>query len=118
MLLGVILASIFCLASAADDEVVSIAGFVRALSQEHGFQVEGLSVVGNDSFVPSSRKRPDVEKSLARALSRYNYVVNYGEKRIVRVVVLSRKGRDTGPMPEDVAAEPPQPVAVQRDEDE
>lgn len=113
-----ILVGLSCAAFAGEDEVVSIASFVRGLSQEHGFDIEGLSVVGNDSFAPSSRKKPDVEKALARALSRYNYVVNYGEKRIVRVVVLSRKGKDTGPMPEDVTVEAPQPAEVRRAEDD
>lgn len=82
-------------------EQVPIARYVNDLASANNITVVGINVVGNDTFSPPLKPR-SVDKSLARALARFNYIVNYGPNdSIVRVTVLGRKGTSVGALPED-----------------
>lgn len=90
---------------ADDDGPVSIARFITDLARTGGFEVIGLSKVGNDTFSPFARPVPP-DRSLARALAHYNYIVNYADGHITRVTILSAKGDSEGAMPDDSPAPP------------
>ncbi|MCB1693430.1 MAG: hypothetical protein KDI19_11745 [Pseudomonadales bacterium] len=106
LVLLVLLFSLSGVAIAEQGEQVSTAAYLKRIGDENNIEMVGLSLVSGETFVPSSRKK-DVEKILAKALSRYNYIVNYGDHRITRVVVLGKKGTSVGPLPDD---EPPPPT--------
>ena len=99
--------SLFSVVAMAQSQGISISTYLRQLAVENNIEVVGMSAVGGDTFAPFSRQR-DVDKSIARALSRYNYIVNYGDhQRIVRVVILGKKGSSVGALPEDMPEPPP-----------
>ncbi len=98
---SLILVLLFCSLPLVAAEQVAIARYVSDLASANGITVVGINVVGNDTFSPPLKPR-SVDKSLARALARFNYIVNYGTNdSIVRVTVLGRKGNSVGAMPED-----------------
>ena len=87
--------------TAADADSVSVAGFVTALAKQNNFEVVGLNATGQDTFSPF-KKQVSLDRSLGKALARYNYIVNYGNGRIIRVVILGPKGASVGALPDDV----------------
>lgn len=95
----VLVGSLLITAVHAADEV-SITSFLNRLAQDHGFELQGTDLVGNDSFAPPN-KVSNVEKAVARALNGYNYVVTYSNREVRRVIVLGKKGKDIGAMPEE-----------------
>lgn len=113
-LFAVLFLALASAADAADQESVSIGRYIGDLARQNQIAVEGLSVVGGDTFTPFS-KPVTVDKALARALGRYNYIVNYEDRRIVRVVILGRKGNSVGDLPDDEVPVMPTP---NRDDDE
>jgi hypothetical protein len=104
-------------ADAADQESVAIGRYISDLARQNQIAVEGLSVVGGDTFTPF-RKPVSVDKALARALGRYNYIVNYENQRIVRVVILGRKGNSVGDLPAEEPPAMPTPSTGNRDDED
>jgi hypothetical protein len=96
----------------AADGQVSLANYLKDLAARNAIEVEGLTLIGNDTFKPPVNA-VTVDKALARALNRYNYIVNYGDERIVRLQILGRKGNSVGSLPEEIQQiipeEPPPP---------
>lgn len=85
---------------AADDVAVPVGKFLKQFAHDNDIELVGFSAIGSDTFTPFN-KQVSVDRTLARALSHYSYIVNYGENRIVRVVILGRKGASVGDMPDD-----------------
>ena len=102
MMRAALLLMLLLAGSAAAQEEVRISQYLRQLAEEQQFRLEGLEIVGSDTFVPPARYR-DVEFAVGRALRRYNNVVSYAGQRPVRVTILGRKGNDVGALPESVA---------------
>jgi hypothetical protein len=90
--------ALFTIPAIAESDI-AIAEYLGKLSSERGFALNGLGQVGSDMF-----KAPDsnisTEKALERALNRYNHVVQISNNQVRLVVILGRKGRDVGAMPE------------------
>lgn len=73
--------------SAADSS--GLAKRLRDLSQQYGFSVTGLDLVGNESSGPM---RGDPATGLPRLLENYNHVIVRGGKgEVRRLIILSRK---------------------------
>ena len=90
--------ALFTISAMAESDI-AIAAYLGKLSSERGFTLNGLGLLGADIF-----RAPDsnisTEKALERALNRYNHVVQISNNQVRRVVILGRKGRDVGAMPE------------------
>lgn len=94
-------------AQAADDTPVAVKKYIEQFARDNDIEVIGIANIGGDSFTPP-KKQLAVDRKLARALARYNYIVSYGDGRIVRVVILGQKGDSVGAMP-DESLPPPMP---------
>ena len=92
---------------AADDSTIAVRTYIQQFARDNDIEVIGLANIRNDSFTPP-RKQLAADKKIARALARYNYIVNYGDGRIVRVVILGQKGNSVGAMPDDSPAPEPE----------
>lgn len=82
------------------EEQVSIAGYLAQLAAENQFEVIGASIVGAESFMPP-RKPKSLEKTLGRALARFNHRIDYRDQQVLRVIILSRKGTSVGALPDE-----------------
>lgn len=108
LLFAIIVLAFITLPGPAAAEDVSIAQFLSNLSTQQRFHVDGLSLVGNDRFTPSTKQTP-VERQIVNSLRGYNHIVQYdqhGQIKLVRIV--GKKGHDVGPL-SDVTPATPQP---------
>ncbi len=90
----------FLLASKAVGQDVGTQQFLYDFSQQHGFDVHGLELLGSETLFVQTDTQPVPEDFIARALRRYNHVVKYTDGKISDVVIYSRKGKDVGSLPE------------------
>lgn len=96
-----ILLTLAALAEGADArEEMMLNRYIESLAAEHQIEVEGISIVATDRILPEARF-VSIDKSLARALHRYNYIVSYGENGPVRLTILGRRGTSVGALPEE-----------------
>lgn len=102
------LCSFVTVAVAAQPDEVALATYLRAFARDNHIEIEGLERIGADTFRPPATPK-SVDKTLRRALARYNTIEYYGENGIVRVTILGRKGSSIGALPDEVPYVEPAP---------
>ncbi|MEX0942513.1 MAG: hypothetical protein WD002_08205 [Pseudomonadales bacterium] len=102
---------------AAEAQEVVIASYLKNFAKENNIEIEGVERLGRDTFRPPANQK-SVDKTLRRALARYNTIEYRGERGIVRVMILGRKGSTIGAMPDDVPFEEPAQESAQKPESE
>lgn len=83
----------------ASSQEVGLQQFIRQLSQQQGFEVNGAELLGNTSIVLPDRNA-ETEVLISRVLRQYNHVVKYADGEISSIVIFGRKGNDVGALPE------------------
>ncbi|MFN3235883.1 MAG: hypothetical protein ACE37D_02370 [Pseudomonadales bacterium] len=97
---GLIALAVLILPGSVAAEDLRIEQFLRNLSLQHHFEIDGLSLVGNDRFTPTPKQK-HVERQIANSLRSYNHIVKYdqaGQIKLVRIV--GKKGDSVGPLSE------------------